>query len=63
MVTEAEKQRIIAEYEYQKKEELRQRMSQMGKSRSKKKLRAARKAIKIARAARNSALHNDKKNP
>jgi hypothetical protein len=48
-VTAAERQAIIEEHEREKYQELRLRMAQLGKSRSKKKLAAARKSLAIAR--------------
>jgi hypothetical protein len=51
-VTESERQRIIEAHEAQKKEELRQRMSLLGRSKSRKKQRAVRKNLKAALAAK-----------
>jgi len=51
-VTKAERERIIREHEGKKRENLRARMSRLGRSRSAKKLRAVRQNIKVAQATR-----------
>jgi hypothetical protein len=51
-VTEAEKQRILYEYEQKKKKELSERMAKLGRTRSAKKRKAALRNVKIAQAAR-----------
>lgn len=51
-VSEAEKQKILAEYEEKKRKELSERMRKLGKIRSPKKRKANRESIKIAQAAR-----------
>ena len=47
-ISEAERQRVIAEHDQQKKVELSARMSALGRSRSPKKLRAAQANIQKA---------------
>jgi len=46
------KQKVLAEAEEKRKQELSERMRKLGQSRSPKKIRAARKTIQIALAAR-----------
>ena len=55
------KAKVIAEEEEKRKRELSERMRKLGQSRSPKKLRAARKTIQIARAARSQPKKRKKK--
>jgi len=51
-ITEAERERVIAEHRREEREKLRARMSRMGKSRSAKKRSASRRNMKVALATR-----------
>ena len=61
MMTETEKQEVIAQHEEEKARALSERMRKLGSIKSARKARASRKTLKAARAARMSRLKKNGK--